>query len=53
MQVGDLVKYKQKHKTDGIGIITDTLALGMQMLIEWNDGSRVWRHINVLEVICK
>tara|TARA_B100000131_G_C17728204_1_gene455718 strand:+ start:93 stop:254 length:162 start_codon:yes stop_codon:yes gene_type:complete len=53
MQVGDLVKYKQQYETDGIGIIIDTQALGMRMLVEWNNGSRGWRHINVLEAICK
>ncbi len=56
MQVGDLVKYKP-HLTDNnkseIGIVIDTQSLGLRMLIEWNNGVRQWRHINVLEAICK
>lgn len=58
MQVGDLVIYKKEYriwKGDqlGVGVIIDRQALGLRMLIEWNNGQQNWRHINVLEALCK
>ncbi len=57
MKVGDLVKYKyingEPSTERDIGIIIDTQSLGLRMLVEWNNGTRLWRHVNVLEVICK
>ena len=58
MQVGDLVTYKEEYriwKSDqrSVGVIIDSQALGLRMLIEWNDGQQNWRHINVLEALCK
>ena len=59
MQVGDLVIYKKEYRNcshvtrPSVGVIIDTKALGMRMLVEWNYGERHWRHVNVLEAICK
>ena len=53
MKIGDLVKYRDNtgyHPFhDQLGIV-----LGFRnhtFLIQWNNGTRLWRHIEVLEVI--
>ena len=53
MKIGDLVKYRDNtgyHPFhDQLGIV-----LGFRnhtFLIQWNNGTRLWRHIEVLEVV--
>ena len=51
MKIGDLVKYRSSHHSlyDQLGIV-----LGFRnhtFLIQWSNGTRLWRHIDVLEVI--
>ncbi len=60
IEIGTLVKYKDSYVTDctdgvgWIGIVVDQQSGGLRFLVEWNHYNiRVWRHINVLEVICK
>ena len=60
MQIGSIVRYKNRYVTDyadgagWIGIVVDQQSGGLRFLIEWNHYNiRVWRHINVLEVICE
>ena len=57
IEIGSLVKYKDrfacKDTADWIGVVIDHSAGGLRFLVEWNSGMRLWRHINVLEVICK
>jgi len=51
MQVGDLVRYRNSnmHNTDvGIIVVDDGVDT---MLVQWNNGTRMWRHTSVLEVI--
>ena len=53
MKVGDLVRYYNhlisRTETPWIGLVVhkdDTT-----MLVQWNNGTRQWRHSDVLEVI--
>ena len=53
MKVGDLVRYCnhliRRTETPWIGLVVhkdDTT-----MLVQWNNGTRQWRHSDVLEVI--
>ena len=53
MKVGDLVRYcnhlVRRTETPWIGLVVhkdDTT-----MLVQWNNGTRQWRHSDVLEVV--
>ena len=57
MQIGSLVKYRNPYvdsdTADWIGVVIDHQSGGLRFLVEWNSGMRLWRHKDVLEVICK
>ena len=51
MKVGDLVRYRNsnRHNTS-VGIIV--VDGGVEaMLVQWSNGTRIWRHTSILEVI--
>ena len=58
MQIGSVVKYSNKYITDPtdgsdwIGLVIDTNSGGLRFLVQWNNGMRLSRHKDVLEVIC-
>ena len=47
MKIGDLVKYSDN--SDQLGIVL--VQRDNTFLIQWNNGKRLWRHIEVLEVV--
>ena len=53
MKVGDLVRYCnrliRRTETAWVGVIVH--KDDMTMLVRWNNGTRQWRHSDVLEVI--
>ncbi len=60
MQIGSVVKYSNRYVTDPIdgsdwiGLVIDTNSdpTSRRFLVQWNNGMRLWRHKDVLEVIC-
>ena len=56
MKVGDLVRYGKpfrdefKRHSNDIGIILEDTGIGT-ILVQWNNGTRMWRHTSKLEVI--
>jgi len=51
MKVGDLVRYKKSNSTiTDVGIIVVDDGVDT-MLVQWNNGTRIWRHTSILEVI--
>ena len=50
MKVGDLVCYEGDRSGKAIGLI---IASGERecVLVQWNNGKRLWRDRNILEVI--
>ena len=57
IEIGSIVKYRepfiQDYTADWIGIVVADHSGGFKFLIEWNSGMKLWRHKDVLEVICK
>ena len=57
IEIGSLVKYRNPYvdsdTADWIGVVIDHQSGGLRFLVEWNSGMRLWRHKDVLEVICK
>tara|TARA_B100000287_G_scaffold392797_1_gene405487 strand:+ start:1572 stop:1751 length:180 start_codon:yes stop_codon:yes gene_type:complete len=59
MNVGTVVRYSRKYVTDPvdgsdwIGLVIDSQSGGLRFLVQWNNGMRLWRHKDVLEVICQ
>ena len=53
MQVGAVVRYKDNPSI--IGLVIDRRSLGeaYTVLVQWNDGTRQWRHTSILEDICE
>ena len=48
MRVGDLVRADNKTDT---GIIVLQSASGSKFLVQWNNGTRMWSHTSILEVV--
>ena len=59
MQIGSIVRHTNKYITDPIdgsdwiGLVIGELSGGLRFLVQWNNGMRLWRHKDVLEVICE
>ena len=56
MKVGDLVRYGKSYRgefnrySNDVGVIVVDDGVDT-MLVQWNNGTRMWRHTSILEVI--
>ncbi len=59
MRVGSVVRHTNTYVSDPrdlsdwIGLVLDSKSDGIRFLVQWNNGMRLWRHKDVLEVICE
>ena len=61
MRIGSIVRHANPYVidprdlSDWIGLVLDSHrgVGGLRFLVQWNNGMRLWRHKDVLEVICE